>query len=781
MIPRATYRLQFHKDFTFTDAAGLADYFAALGISHIYASPILTARAGSQHGYDVVDPSRINPELGGEDGFRAMAAAFKTHSLGLILDIVPNHLAVGQADNRLWLDLLENGRASPSAEWFDVDWEAPGLENKILAPFLEDEPQALWEKGELALVHDDHLRKWAFAYFGHRFPLRPEDQKPHAVQNWSTVESLLAGQHFVLANWHEADCRINWRRFFDINELAGIRTENPTVFEAIHAITLELYGEGLIDGVRIDHIDGLADPAAYCQRLHNRLSALRPDPYLVVEKILAGEEQLPADWPVHGTTGYDAMNNIAALLHADVGGELETLWRDASRRAMTFEDEEITARQEMLDSKFSGQSDAVIRAFAKAGAPLSKEELRRAIISLRCYRGYATGKSGSPNPSPLLSKVLNQAPTLRHLFDDDSGDPLLCDALRRFHQLSAPIAAKAVEDTAFYRYGKLLSRNDVGFDPRCTFLSPENFHRRALRLAQAFPHTMLTTATHDHKRGEDARARLAVLSARPDLWAAWLREAPTDDSIDQTDSYMLYQTLIGAWTGESDEDFAGRIEGWCRKYLREAKLRSTWQNPNTSYEDRFCAFTRGLILDGKHADFRQRLNAFLSAIRPLAETNILVQAVLRNTLPGVPDLYQGSEFLDFSLVDPDNRRPVNYAGRKKSLSAPVTNVSPLDHRKQRAIANLLLARRDSPDLWHLGDYQPQPAGDGLIAFSRTHLHQAMYVVARCNSSELSAKTLQIMRAGKELLSGRWIPAGSIAACEFLAEWPAAAIFCDAQS
>jgi len=780
MIPRATYRLQFHKDFTFADAASLADYFAALGISHIYASPILTARAGSQHGYDVVDPSRINPELGGADCFRAMATTFKAHGLGIILDIVPNHLAVGQADNQLWLDLLAQGRASASAEWFDVDWDAPRLENKILAPFLDGEPQALWDKGELTLVQDDRLGQWAFAYFGHRFPLRPQDQNPHAIQNWKDAETLLARQNFVLANWRQANSRINWRRFFDITELAGIRIENPPVFEAIHAIPLTLYGEGLIDGVRVDHVDGLTDPTAYCQRLHQRLSALRPDPYLVVEKILAGEEQFPTDWPDHGTTGYDVMNNISALQHADDGGRLETLWREVSRRGMAFEDEENAARQEMLDAKFSAQSDAVIRAFAKTRAPLSKEDLHRVIVALRCYRGYATGRLGTPGPGPLLSKALSKAPALRPPFENGSGKPALCDALRRFHQLSAPVAAKAVEDTAFYRYGRLLSRNDVGFDPRCTFLSPEEFHLRAARLARDFPYTMLATATHDHKRGEDARARLAVLSAKPDLWASWLREAPADDLIDPADTCMLYQTLIGAWTGEANVDCAGRIEAWCRKYLREAKLRSTWQDPDTGYEDRFCGFARSLILDDRHADFRRRLSAFLSMIGPLTEANILVQAVLRTTLPGVPDLYQGAEFLDLSLVDPDNRRPVDYAARKKALSAPVTGESSPEHRKQRVIANLLLARRASPDLWRLGDYQPQPAGDGLIAFSRTHGHQTLYVVARCNSSELSATTLQIGSAGKDLLSGKQIPAGPIAARALLAEWPAAAIFCDAR-
>jgi (1->4)-alpha-D-glucan 1-alpha-D-glucosylmutase len=703
-----------------------------------------------------------------------MAATFKAKGLGIILDIVPNHMAVGQADNMRWLDLLAGGRNSASAAWFDVDWEAPGLENRILAPFLDGEPSILWEKGELSLLRDERLGQWTFAYYRHRFPLRIEDQKPHVITRWTDVEALLARQHFVLADWREADRCINWRRFFDITDLAGIRVENPVVFETTHAKTLALYGEGLIDGVRVDHIDGLADPAAYCRQLHQRLSALRPGPYLVVEKILASHESLPETWTINGTTGYDVMNLISALQHADDQGALERLWHEVSGRASSFDDEENAARQEILNAKFGALTDGAVRAFTGANSLATKDDLRRVITALRCYRGYATGKPGSPGPGECLSNALNQAPTLRPLFDADSGDPTVCDALRRFHQLSAPVAAKAVEDTAFYRYGRLLSRNDVGFDPRCTFMAPADFHAHIVALAKAFPHTMLATATHDHKRGEDARARLAVVSAQPDAWARLIRAAPSNAEVHPADAYMLYQTLVGAWAGEPDAAFVGRIENWCRKYLREAKLRSTWQSPDVEYEERFCCFARDLILDERQTVFRARLAAFIDAIRPLAEANTLVQTMLHYTLPGVPDLYQGTEFMDFSMVDPDNRRPVDYLSRREALDAGGI-VEDIDHRKQHVIARLLASRRAHPDLWRDGSYEPDPVPDGLIAFRRRNGSQSLYVIARCNSSDLPDRQVEIARSGTDLLSGNRIAVGEISSADLFAAWPAVVI------
>src|SRR5581483_11951438 len=390
---------------------------------------------------------------------------------------------------------------------------------------LGETPEAALANGDLKLVEE--AGKWMFAYFGHRFPLRPEDQG----NSRDSPEMLLARQNFVLADWHEADARLNWRRFFDVTDLAAIRPNEPEVFEAIHARIFELYGEGHIQGVRVDHVDGIADPAAYCRMLRKRLEALRPGAYIVVEKILADGESLAADWQVDGTTGYDFMNEVSTLQHQADGGVLETLWQQESGRDLSFDQEEQSARHEMLLTKFAGQRAAMVRAFARL---LLHENLLDAalvaiVMRLRYYRPYATGAPGSPGSDPYLRRAFARAqadvPSLKHtidaiaaLFAREDADPLVMDALRRFSQLSAPVAAKAVEDTAFYRYGRLLSRNDVGFDPRRQTMDVAEFHRRMAWRAASQPAAMLTTATHDHKRGEDARARIAALSHAPQIW-----------------------------------------------------------------------------------------------------------------------------------------------------------------------------------------------------------------------------------------------------------------------
>ncbi|HWF64034.1 MAG TPA: malto-oligosyltrehalose synthase [Rhizomicrobium sp.] len=550
---RATYRLQFHKGFTFSDAAEWAEYFAALGVSHIYSSPILTARAGSRHGYDVVDHAHINPELGGEEGFRAFASTLKQHGIGIILDIVPNHVAVGGAHNPWWLDLLEKGRASRYADYFDIDWDAPGLENKVFAPFLGEAPQAALAKGDLKLVRE--AGKWTFAYFDHRFPLRPEDQDNRE----GDPEALLARQNFVLADWREADARLNWRRFFDITDLAAIRPNEPEVFQATHAKIFALYGEGLIQGVRVDHVDGIADPSAYCRTLRARLDDIRPGAYIVVEKILADGEILPTDWQVDGTTGYDFMNEISALEHQPDDGVLESIWQRESARGLSFEQEEQRARHEMLLTKFAGQREAAVCAFARI-LP-DENALDAALIAivarLRYYRPYATGAPGSLVGDSYLNDAFaraaadspalkNTVDTIAALFARQDGDLLVMDAVRRFSQLCAPVAAKAVEDTAFYRYGRLLSRNDVGFDPRRQAMAVAEFHRRMAARASSHPSAMLATATHDHKRGEDARARIAALSHTPQAWGEFVASALAAAGIDPADAYQLFQTLLGA-------------------------------------------------------------------------------------------------------------------------------------------------------------------------------------------------------------------------------------------
>jgi (1->4)-alpha-D-glucan 1-alpha-D-glucosylmutase len=776
MIPRATYRLQFNKSFTFDQAAERAPYFAALGVSHIYASPILTARAGSMHGYDVVDHSRINPELGGGDGFVRMAAALKAQNIGIILDIVPNHMAVGGGDNVWWLDVLENGRASPYASFFDIDFDTPDttLRGKILAPFLGAPYGEALRSGDLKLERADG--KFRIAYHRHIFPIRPEDQAEisndvRKFDDRETLHALLQRQNFVLAWWRSAGDRINWRRFFDVTELAGLRVERPEVLEATHQLTFDLYARGMIDGVRVDHIDGLADPAGYCRALRARLDALdaerpvdaAPGPaWLIVEKILGARETLPSGWGADGTSGYDFMNQVSALQH-DPAGErpLSGLWRQVSRRPGGFESEEQAAREEILTGAFEGQLTRCAAAFHQIALreietrDVTQAALRRAIIGivrhLRLYRGYATGQVGSPPVSDGLRRAAalatREAPgeawPIAFILDALTGEDA-ADAVRLFNQLTAPVAAKAVEDTAFYRYGRLLSRNDVGFDPGRLTISAADFHEAMTARAAAQPAAMLATATHDHKRGEDVRARLAVLSEMPQLWAAKIAEWSAlnaawrpAERIDG-DECQLYQMLTGAWPLEADDDldgFRARIAGWRLKALREAKLRTSWAAPDAGFEARDREFLDALLDPRRSATFLSSLRGWVRHIAAAGAMNALTQMTLRNTVPGIPDLYQGTEFWDFSLVDPDNRRPVDYALRAAALAdEPLAALAQhwRDGRiKQRLLTQLLNLRAVEPALFAAGDYRALtvegPRAANVLAFARTIPGRALIV------------------------------------------------------
>jgi (1->4)-alpha-D-glucan 1-alpha-D-glucosylmutase len=775
MIPSATYRVQFHAGFTFADAAALAPYFAKLGVSHLYASPIATARAGSMHGYDVIDPTTINPALGGEDGFRTMIGALRAEGLGVVLDIVPNHLAVGGGDNAWWLDVLENGRASAFARMFDIDWAPTDLDltGKILAPFLGAPYGEALAAGDIRL---DVERLSVLAHDVHRFPLRrgdhaevraaPEAYDPATPDGRERLHELLERQHYRLAWWRTAGDAINWRRFFDITELAALRIEDPAVFEAIHALPLRLYREGLIDGLRVDHVDGLSDPPAYCRRLRQALEAADPrrTPWLVVEKILGADEALASDWSVDGTTGYEVMNEISALQHDPAGAEpLGRLWHEISGRAPDFDSEEQTARREILTHGFAGQLDAAAAAFhrmarsERATRDLTLPALRRGLTALitafSVYRTYAAETRAPPSKALELAGRADPAagPALdqigRWLAGEGDAD-LRAEAIRRFEQLSAPVAAKAVEDTAFYRYGRLLSRNDVGFDPARFSTTPAAFAERAAERGRAFPASLLATATHDHKRGEDVRARLAVLSEMPDTWAehakAWLALAPLG-GVDPGDAHMLHQMIVGAWpldlspdNAEAMTTFADRLAGWQQKALREAKLRTSWTVQDEVYETACETYLRRL-LTGESDTFRRACAAFVETIAPAGVANSLVQTGLRLTLPGVPDLFQGTEFWDFSLVDPDNRRPVDYDARAVALARDVDEA---DWRKgeikQALIRRLLSLRRERPTLF-TAPMRPLalrgPRADQAVVFERAGDDGRLLVVAAVRCAE----------------------------------------------
>jgi (1->4)-alpha-D-glucan 1-alpha-D-glucosylmutase len=761
MTPRATYRFQFHKDFTFADAEALVPYLDELGISHVYASPVTTAAPGSTHGYDVVDPTAINPELGGEPGFRSLVAALRARGMGIVIDIVPNHMGVAGDANRWWHDVLARGPASEHAAVFDIDWREP-----VVLPVLGAPLSTALADGDVALEKADG--RWhVVAYGEHRFPVREEDQ---ADADAVPLADLLARQHYRLAYWRVANDELNWRRFFSINELAGVRIEDAAVFEKTHALYFRLHGDGLIDGVRIDHVDGLTDPIGYTRRLRERLG---PDAWIVVEKILAAGEPQPLGWGVDGTSGYDFMEQVAALLHDPAGGDaLGALWEEVSGRSASFEPEEFQARQDLLAWQFAGQLDACVAAFhAVAPDGMTAAMLRRAIERLLwvfpVYRTYgpAAPESDAAIRELARTRVAELVPPgeghvvdliLSWLAGDGGADT--ADAVRRLQQLSAPIAAKAVEDTGFYRYGRLLSRNDVGFDAERMGLTPADFHVLMQDRARDVPRAMLTTATHDHKRGEDTRARLAAISARPGVWRdaalSWLDR--DDGGVDDADRYMLFQSLVGAWSGDgASADFVERITAWQQKALREAKLRSSWEAPDEAYERAAAALVAALPDDPAAIALIEGIVAALDAI---AHANTLAQVLLRYTLPGVPDLYQGTEFADLSLVDPDNRRPVDYAARRTALAG---NAPP----KLRLIADLLGMRRADPALFADGDYAPATVAGAdaahVLAFERRHDGRTLRVAVALHGHRVDAATRIAFESGHTVAASALFGTGSI--------------------
>jgi len=775
MTPRATYRFQFHKDFTFADAEALVPYLARLGISHLYASPITVARSGSTHGYDVVDPTRINPEMGGEPAFRSLVAALRAQGLGIIIDIVPNHMGVAGGENAWWNDVLEKGQSSPYARFFDIDWR-----EKLVLPVLGEPLSAVLASGAIKVEMEDGVPVLT-AYGEHRFPIREEDRAGlEPTRDPDALRALLDPQHYRLASWRTANDELNWRRFFTISELAGLRAEDPEVFEATHALYFRLYREGLIDGVRVDHVDGLTDPAGYCRTLRQRLDSIErpadvpPGPaYIVIEKILGAGEPLSADWGVDGTSGYDFMEEVAALLHAPAGeAPLAALWTEISGRPAEFEPEELQARQDMLAWQFHGQLGRCVAAFeALAGSTPDAEGitagmLHRAIERLLwvfpVYRTYGLGTSAPESDAHIRAiareRVARFIPpgeagvvdlVLAWLAGDGAGDTrLAAQAVRRFQQLSAPIAAKAVEDTAFYRYGRLLSRNDVGFDANRFAATIDDFHAAAAGRAERFPHGLLATATHDHKRGEDVRARLAVLSELPELWREHVERwfslaAPIAEGVNPGDQYMLFQTLFGAWpdglqTDDAQElrTYAARVNDWQQKALREAKLRSSWEAPDEAYEGRCRTLAEVLLEPARSPQFLADLKGFVDHTDAPARANMLAQVALRYTAPGVPDLYQGTELPDFSLVDPDNRRPVDYTLRQKLLT---TAESGAGREKLSLIARLLDLRRQHPRLFAEGGYRPVGVegarADHVLAFQRSVGDESLLCVVALHGAE----------------------------------------------
>jgi (1->4)-alpha-D-glucan 1-alpha-D-glucosylmutase len=723
---RSTYRLQLSRGFPFAAAAAVVPYLADLGVSHLYASPILRARTGSTHGYDVVDPTQVSPELGGETGLRELVAALRAAGMGLVVDLVPNHLAASH-ENPWWVATLRHGQGSEPARLFDIDWEAGG--GRVRLPVLGGPLDQV--AGEIQIVDG-----WV-TYHEHRFPLTPGTDR-------------LDQQHYELVEWRRAAVDGNYRRFFTVNDLVGVCQEDPAVFELTHATTLRLVAEGLVDGVRVDHIDGLADPAAYLARLAAAV------PFVVVEKILEPGEGLPA-WPVAGTTGYDFLAVADGVL---VDPAAAAAFAEGYRRhtGADLDPAELAAacKRDRLERDFGAEVAGVARHL-----PGDQAANRAAVVALAVhlpvYRTYVTD-AVSDTDRAVLARA---APAARADLDGPglaALDRLVAalllehpapEAVRRFQQLSGPAMAKGVEDTALYRDTRLVARNEVGGDLGRFGRRPAELHRANADREARWPRSLLTTSTHDTKRGEDVRARLAVLSERP---ARWWRLADRwserlGAGVDPADALLLWQTMAGAWPLERD-----RCQAYMEKAIREAARHTTWTDPDPGYELAVRALVERAYAD---AAFLAELEELVAELAPAGRVKAAGLALLRLTSPGVPDTYQGTETEQLVLVDPDNRRPVAFAGD--------------DSLKFRVTRTALRLRRERPDL--LTGYRPLDALAPLVAFTRGDDRLAVVVTRFATGGRPAAPVDLPPGPWHDRLSDTTHPGGPIPSDRLLAELP----------
>ena len=682
----ATYRLQLHPGFTFEDAAQAAPYLAALGVTHLYLSPILQSRRGSEHGYDVVDHGQLNEELGGEEAFQRLCEAWPG---GIVVDIVPNHMAITDRRNGWWWDVLKNGPDSRFARCFDIDWDPPEskLRRAILVPVLGDHYGRVLGAGEIRLGMEGD--EPVVRYYEHLLPMAPRtmpDDIDATNGDPELLHAVLEAQHYRLAYWKVAGRELNYRRFFAINELAAIRPEDPDVFEATHHLLLKLAAEGKVDGFRVDHIDGLRYPAAYLERLASAAGVS-----IVVEKILEGSEELPHEWPVDGTTGYEFLNRVGGLF-VDPDGEKPMSEAYAAARGnepdipaamleskLLLMNTELAADVERLTDLFVEvcESQRRFRDFTRSEL---RQALRETLASFPVYRTYVDDRTGRAPERDLgiIGEATTDATERRADLDPELfgfldailslkvDGPAARELATRFQQTSGPVMAKGIEDTFFYRYNRALALNEVGGDPARFGISADEFHRYNQRAQEDWPATLLATSTHDTKRSEDVRARLALLSEIPDEWAAavgrWSEVAArhrTPAFDDRDAEYVLYQTLVGAWPISAE-----RAKTYMLKAAREAKVHTSWLAPDAAYEEGLANFVDGVLED---PGFVAELEAFVAPLVEPGRTTSLAQTLLKLTSPGIPDLYQGSEIWDLSLVDPDNRRPVDYGARAELL------------------------------------------------------------------------------------------------------------------
>lgn len=902
-LPVATYRIQLNRDFGFRDAAAIVPLLKSLGISHLYLSPILTPRTGSNHGYDIVDHGRLHPECGGAEGFAALCAAVRDHGMGLILDVVPNHMCVTSNENTWWQDVLKNGRSSPYADHFDIDWDPvhPDLRDRVLYPVLADSYGAELESEKLQLDYSDG--EYFVRYYDFRLPLDIRSYKlllnevreriaselgeenphrmelesilraiehipPHRVSSakqreerrreqhvirrrlqnlesvapavaeairWEIAEyngkpadpasfdpldRLLQQQPYRLAFWRVATDEINYRRFFDVNDLAAIRVELPEVFESTHRLLLQLFDTGVVTGWRIDHVDGLFDPTEYLlqvqgtrllqmvgvppeeQTKERALAAIRAwlgrcrlaqaPPYalpfyLVVEKILEAGESIPAQWPVHGTTGYDFLNLCNGLQVArHNGGAMTRLYHRFTGSAINFFDLLYESKTQVMETSMSAElqvlghtldriseKDRWSRDFTLASLT---DAIREVVACFPVYRTYINSGVVSERDRRYIDAAVAAArrrnPALsRQVFDfvrdcllvrpPRQHSPITTDDLlafvRKFQQFTGPVMAKGMEDTAFYRYNRLCSLNEVGGEPQVFGISVEHFHESNRQRQERWPFSMLATSTHDTKRSEDVRCRINVLTEvvlewhrHVFKWARWNKSAKSQYGNElapsRNDEYLLYQTLVGTWPISDKRDwdvYVDRIANYMLKAIREAKVHTSWVSPDETYEGATLSFVRNVLDRTRNARFIQSLDDFASRIAYFGAWNSLAQVVLKVTCPGVPDFFQGTERWNDSLVDPDNRRPVDFE-RLRQLLEVVHNEStprlwkrvlenPLDDlAKVYVTCRALSERGRNPLLYTIGRYVPLTVlgthHEHIVAFAREFREERVIVV-----------------------------------------------------
>ncbi|MEW6681445.1 MAG: malto-oligosyltrehalose synthase [Nitrospirota bacterium] len=875
-IPVSTYRVQLNPEFAFADAERIIPYLHALGVTDCYTSPYLKAVPGSRHGYDVVDPTTLNPELGTQTDYNAFVAALARHDMGHLLDVVPNHMGIAASANAWWLDVLENGPSSRYAAFFDIDWHPLKLElnEKVLLPILGNQYGMSLENQEILLGYSDGT--FVIRYYDHTLPVAPKSytrilthrldeliaatgaenpsvqelqsivtaighlparsqQDPASVAeryrekeiikkrlaavvresptvarfiednvrafngakgqpgSFDSLHALLDDQAYRLADWRVASEEINYRRFFDVNELVALRMEHPDVFQKTHALIFELIRQGAVTGLRIDHVDGLYDPRDYLRQLQaSAVSATTPHEtgrpvFVVVEKILGASERVPEDWPVYGTTGYDFLNLVNGLF---VEGGNERLMSDIYGRftgvRTRFDELAYHSKQLIMQTSMASEINVLAhhvnllsernRRFRDFTLNSLTHAIREIIASFPVYRTYVTPDPNTPVSDRdrayirlAVAKAKRRNPALSGLVFDfvrdlllkasDEGTPTDRDErvafLMKFQQTTSPVTAKGVEDTAHYVYNRLLSLNEVGGDPERFGVEPRAFHDAMLERAARWPYALSITSTHDTKRGEDVRARLNVLSEIPKEWRARLgrwhrlnrkKRIVVDDqpTPDPNEECFLYQTLIGSWpsgdvSGAAWDAFHDRIQQYMTKALREAKVHTSWINPNQPYEDAVARFISTILDRGSARAFLEDIARFVARVSPLGIYNSLAQQVLKIAAPGVPDFYQGTELWDLSLVDPDNRRPVEFerrvslvedlqqrsaAGNRRALAEDLVRTRTDGRIKLFVIMTALRYRRHHAPLFLDGSYVPLDTVGArrrhVVAFARTH-------------------------------------------------------------